>query len=221
MQADNLYRRLLLLPFFQGLPEHDYYEIAERIRLYFRNYVQGTTIVRQGDECDAYRFVLRGALKVERENPAGDYMLTEWTDKPTLICPESLYGLDTAHTRSFSAVSNVSVLEISKTDVFNVLMEYTTFRLNYMNYFSWRQQQAMRMAWQTIPRTPQKRFVQFVKNRCLRPVGRKQLQITQQVLAREMAVALQVLQAMLEEYRKEQLIETSRGIIEISNLEKL
>ena len=221
MQAENLYRRLLLLPFFQGLPEHDYYEIAERIKLNFKTYAQGTTIVRQGNECDAYCFVLRGALKVVRESHAGDYKLTEWTDMPTLLCPESLYGLDTKHTRSFSAASNVSVLEIPKTDVFNVLMEYTTFRLNYMNYFSWRQQEATRVAWQNIPRTPQKRFVQFVKNRCLRPIGRKQLQITQQVLAREMAVALQVLQTMLEEYSNKRLIETSRGIIDIPNLEKL
>ena len=211
----------MLLPFFQGLSEHDYYEIAERIKLNFQNYNQGSTIIHQGDLCDAFRFVLQGTMKVEKESHGGDYQIIEWIDIPSLLCPECLYGLNTTYARTFTAVSSVSVLEISKIDVFNVLMEYPTFRLNYMNFFSWRQQEAMRMAWQTIPKTPQKRFTQFVKNRCLRPVGRKQLNITQQVLAREMAVALQVLMAMLEEYREKQLIETSRGVIDIPNLENL
>lgn len=217
----NFYRRLLDVPLFQGFSKEEYYTMAERARLDFRTLAPNTTFLRQYERCDRYSFIVGGEVKFSRESDSRDYVYYEWQNRPSLLQPECLYGLSTRYTHTVSTVSQVTLFEVDKETVFNLLMKLDTFRLNYMNLLSYEVQKAKKYLWNGIPKRLERRFVDFLVMRSLRPAGHKQLKIRQTRLAAELSATAPAVSQMLKELDAKGLVQNTRWWIDIPQLELL
>ncbi len=217
----EFFNRLLLLPLFQGIGRNEFQEIARSIRIGFRRINREHTIVRQEELCTQLHFVLDGKVCISREGDGHQYALTEWYDQPMVIMPEVLFGLTTRYTRTFTTSTAAELLVVDKAAVRDLLFNYPTFRINYINLVSTQVQQAQRQIWHMASRQLSERFVQFVTCRCLRPAGHKRLKIKRPQLALELRVSKLIVSQMLTELEAANLLIIRRGYIDIPCLELL
>ena len=136
MQNDFFYNRLLRLPLFQGLGKGDFIEIAGRTRLEFQTFPKGSILVKQDELCTGLYFVIDGEVCSSRWSVDKKYELKEWFALPCVLQPESVFGLVTCYTRTFIAASPLQVLRVEKNAVRDILFDYSTFRINYLNFLS-------------------------------------------------------------------------------------
>lgn len=219
--VDEIFDRLLLLPLFQGIGRKDIQEISGQFRMEFRRRAKRSVIVRQDEACNCLFFVLGGEVCIQRESGNGNYRLCEWSDLPMVVQPESLFGLSTAYARTYAAVTEVDVLRVEKEVVRDILFQYPTFRINYLNLLSTRAQFANRVVWHSVPEDLRLRFVQFVAVRSLRLSGRKELCIGMEALSQELLATRLNVSRMLNGLQDEGLIELRRSRIAIPKLEML
>lgn len=217
----DFFERLLLLPLFQGIGRNEFLEIAERIRIGFQKKAKNTEFISQGSICDSLYFVLDGELCVHRVSDNRNYALLEWMNQPMVIQPECLFGLRTRYSRSFQATGIVHLFELEKPAVRDILFNYPTFRINYLNLVSTQMQQAASFLWKRVPQTVEERFVHFLRARSLRPAGRKELRIEMIPLSEELGTTRLNVSKMLKGLRDSGLIEMKRGRIIVPSFENL
>ncbi len=217
----GFFDKLLRLPLFQGIGRNDFLEIAERVRLGFRKVTRETTLVQQDEPCNSLIFVMRGGIRTSRESDAHTYTLAEWINQPLVISPESLFGLHPRYTHKVVVSESAEILQIDKAAVRDILFDYPTFRINFLNILSGRLQRSSHLLWRPLPTIPEQCFTHFLLVRCLRPAGRKQLHIKMQQLALELQDTRLNVSAMLHRLAERQLIIMGRGRIDVPALELL
>lgn len=217
----GFYDKLLLLPLFQGIGREEFLEIAGRIRIGFQKETAGRAIVRQDEQAQSLYFVLNGELMISRESDDRTYRLDEWMSRPTVIEPEALFGLQTCFSRSYSAAGQVELLKIEKAAVRDLLFDYPTFRINYLNLLSAGVQRSIHALWRSRSLDVSLRFQRFLAARCLRPAGRKILNIRMEQLADELLETRLTVSRMLHRYAEEGVLTIGRGKIEIPLFEKM
>ena len=221
MHEEGFFDRLLLLPLFQGIGRGDFQEIAERVRLGFLKRSKGCVLVQQDELCTGLYFVLGGEVCAHRLSDQNDYSINEWLNMPLVLQPECLFGLSTRYTRTFTAASDVQLLRVEKDVVRDVLFYYPTFRINYLNLLSTRAQLSTRLLWRTVSLDLRSRFIQFLSSRCLRPAGRKELNMGMVALADELLTTRLKVSKMLNELEHQEMLELHREKIVVPNLERL
>lgn len=221
MKGENFFDRLLQMPLFQGIGRNDFWEIAERIRIGFHRKSAGTPLVKCNDSCDALHFVMKGRLRVESVSEDYSYSLQEWVDAPLVIQPECMFGPTTRYTRTFVADEEVHYFLISKGDVRDMLFNYPTFRINWLNLLTRQVQMQNHRLWRKRPEELDKRFLQFLLFRTMRPAGKKVLHIKMEQLAEEMLTTRLNVSQMLRQLQEQGHLSYSRGKIEIPQFEKL
>ena len=219
--GENFYPRLLQLPLFQGIGRGDFWEIAEQVRIAFHRLEAGKVLVRSGDPCRSLIFVMKGTLCAQRSDERHRYTFIEYLNQPMVVQPECLFGLSTQYTRTFTVVENIQYFEIQKEDVRDVLFNYETFRINYLNLLSRYTQYATRRLWKSASESINERFQHFVQARAMYPAGRKELHIRMEDLADELLATRLRVSDLLRQLQSEGLIISRRGRIEIPALEKL
>ena len=221
MKGENFFDRLLLLPLFQGISKTDFLEIAERVKLNFQKLGKGNILVEQDELCTGLYFILKGEVEVKKVSDQKDSELVEWLNMPLVLQPETMFGLTTRYTRSFVAESPLQLLRVEKDVVRDILFDYSTFRINYLNLVSYRVQMANRMLWRNIPDDLEARFIQYLASHCLRPAGKKELRISMRTLSERLLTSRLSVSRMLNRLEEEELIHLSRGKILIPCMEKL
>ena len=221
MIHDNFFERLLVLPLFQGIAHSEFMEIVERIRLGFQNSSEGKVLVKQGEVCSCLYFILSGEIYSKKISDNNNYEIKEIIETPTVLQPESLFGMSTHYTRTFVANSQVQILKIEKDAVRDILFYYPTFRINYLNMLSTRVQMANRFLWRKVPTNLFIRFKYFLSERCLRPAGHKILCMTMITLAEELSTTRLKVSKMLNLLADDGLIYLKRERIIIPNMEKI
>lgn len=219
--TDDLYDHLLLLPLFQGLPKSDYIDMSAKIKLRLYSYRPRTVLIKQGALCEKFVFIVSGSYEVVRTSDLRDYELTEVFKTPALLQPECLYGISTCYLRTVRTKTTTQVLEVKKHDVFETLMNYETFRLNYMNILSTQAQRAHALLWRPQKADFAQRLADFIGSRSLHPAGFKLLRIRQSVLAIHFRTTVPSLSKQLNWLREQGKIKMYRGIIEVPALEHL
>lgn len=219
--GDNLFERLLLLPLFQGIGRSEFLEIAGRIRMGFQRVPRGTVIAEQDAPCDALYFVLGGEIEARKISDNRHYTLLEWFTQPTVIQLDSLFGMRTRYSRTYTATTTLQLLQVDKAAVRDILFYYPTFRINYLNMLSTQVQQAHQALGKAYPQALQARFVAFLQERCLRPAGKKELRIKMEDLAEELLVSRLKASTLLNEMSQKQMLELHRGRIVVPMLEHL
>ena len=219
--GENFFPRLLQLPLFQGIGRGDFWEIAELVRIAFHRLEAGKVLVREGDPCRSLIFVMKGTLCAQRADDRHRYTFLEYLNQPMVVQPECLFGLSTQYTRTFTVVENIQYFEIKKEDVRDVLFNYETFRINYLNLLSRYAQYASRRLWKCQSESIIERFQHFVQARAMYPAGRKELLVRMEDLAEELLTTRLRVSEHLRQLQAEGLIISRRGRIEIPALEKL
>lgn len=218
---NSMFDTLLLLPLFQGLALEDLTSILGKVKLHFRKHKPGETIIKAGDECDCFVFVLRGEVASTTAATDGSFSLTDYLPAPHLIEPQSLFGMTTAYRSTHEAVDEVHTLTVAKRFVLDELCKYEIFRLNYMNLLSNRAQQLGKRIWSHPGTSSEERIAHFIRTHCKRPTGKKVLKIKMDTLASYINEGRVTVSKALNHLQDRGLLSLSRGGITVPRVENL
>ena len=216
-----MYDNLLLLPLFQGLSKNDFTTILEKVRFHFLTYQEGETFIRQGETCQQLCFLLNGKAVAQTTVEKPDYTLSETIDAPTIIEPQSLFGMQPKYTATYQAKTQVKVLTIDKSYIFTELDKHEIFRLNFLNILSNRVQTASQKIWNTHIGTLNEKLVNFIALRSQNPGGEKILQITMEDWANLIDETRINLSRLLNELQGKGLVQLKRREFFIPDFKKL
>lgn len=218
---NSMYNKLLELPLFQGLTKVQLTVILEKVKIEFRNFEPKAYIVKQGEPCTELIFLLQGRVRACAEDTFHQFSLAEIIDHQTLIEPSSLFGMQQAFRATYRAESKTSVLILKKKYIIPLLCKYEIFNLNYMNILCNSTQVMQRRLWNTHVGGTLDRMVNFILTRCMYQQGQKELSITMEDFANLVGDTRINISKMLNELQGMQLIELSRKLIKIKNLNSL
>ena len=217
-----MYDNLLLLPLFQGLSKNDFTTILEKVRFHFLTYQEGETFIRQGETCQQLCFLLNGKAVARTTVEEPTYTLSETIDAPTIIEPQSLFGMQPKYTATYQAQTQVKVLTIDKSYIFSELNKHEIFQLNFLNILSNRTQTANQKLWNAYVGSLNEKVIQFIALRSQNPIGgEKMLKITMEDWANLIDETRINLSRLLNELQDKGLIQLKRREFFIPDFEKL
>ena len=217
----TMYDNLLLLPLFQGLSKNDFTTILEKVRFHFLTYQEGEIFIRQGEDCQQLCFLLNGKAVARTTDKEHAYTLSETFDAPTIIEPQSLFGMRPKYTATYQAQTLVKVLTIDKAYIFSELNKHEIFQLNFLNLLSNRVQTANKKNWNSHVGTLNEKLVHFFAIRSQNPGGEKTLQVTMEDWAGMIDETRINLSRLLNELQDKGLIQLKRKEFFIPDFEKL
>ena len=211
----NFYNKLAATPLFQGLTNSDLTQIIGQTKFSFYKFASNKTISNEGEPCRSMAFLLSGTARVIT------YSVEETIAAPYILQPERLFGLNQRYTHNFIANSECDIMEIDKNDILRLTDEFVILRINLLNIISTLSQKATRHLWQPSPDNDEGRIIRFLKSRCSSPVGKKTIRIKMTRLAQETGLGRLAVSKELNRLQERGLLVFSRGIITITNMEKL
>ena len=217
----TMYDNLLLLPLFQGLSKNDFTTILEKVRFHFLTFQEGEIFIRQGEDCQQLCFLLNGKAIVRTTDKEHAYTLSETFDTPTIIEPQSLFGMHPKYTATYQAQTLVKVLTIDKAYIFSELNKHEIFQLNFLNLLSNRVQTANQKIWKNHIGTLSEKLIHFIAQRSQHPGGEITLQITMEDWASLIDETRINLSRLLNEWQSKGLIQLKRKEFFIPDFEKL
>lgn len=218
---NNFFHRLVSIPLFQGISRDDFMNIASKIHFDFRTCQPGEVIVSVDETCNELVCIISGSVIKEVRSEDGSYLFRETNDKPDVLQPDRLFGLRPRYSATFIAAKETSILTIPKHEVRDILFDYVTFHINYLNLICSAKQLWESRLWKQLPDELEQRFVYFVQTRATRPAGHKELVIGMVNLARELVTTRLNVSRMLNQLKRDDLIYLQRGLIIIPEFEKL
>lgn len=217
----SMYDTLLQLPLFRGIAEQDFNNVLQKVKLEFRRYDEGTSIVSAGDECDSFVFLISGKLLSSKYSEEGNFTFEEVIDAPYLLEPYSMFGISAKYTRSYSSLSNTSILRINKQYIYSEFHKYNICRMNLLNMLSSRVQNLDKFIWSRREFTLPERMTRFIQGLSEVPSGEKRLQIKMNDFAILVDTTRINVSRELNRLNAEGKVELRRKAIIIPALEKL
>lgn len=217
----NFFNRLVGIPLFQGISRDDFMSIASKIHFDFRTFQPGETIVSADQACGDLICIISGVIAKEMRADDGSYLFREISDKPTVLQPDRLFGRRPYYSATFKAIRETSILIVPKHEVRDILFNYITFHINYLNFVCSAKQVWEGRLWKKLPDPLEERFVYFILARATRPAGHKELEIGMVELANELVTTRLNVSKMLNKLKEDNLIYLTRGHIIIPEIEKL
>lgn len=217
----TMFDTLLQLPLLQGLAKEDFTHILAKVKLSFVKYYPGDIIASSGNPCRQLIYVLRGRYTTSTTSPDGNFSFIEEWQVPTLLFPQSLFGMNTHYPATCVAVEETHVVYIDKSEILNELFNYEIFRFNYMNILSNRAQIYQKKVWTPYSGDSTQRIYHFILSLSERPVGKKTLKISMEHLGNIINETRVSVSHSLKELQKEGLVELKRKEIIIPSLEEL
>ena len=177
--SDRLKSHVLLsrLPLFQGMSYSELDNVIAKVRLGFNKLGSGDIIVEEGQLADGLTFILNGSVLAETCADDRGYSVVEWLQVPCVLQPERIFGLTQRYSRTFRAETDCNILYIGKSDILSLASSSEVFRLNLLNIVCTMTQRLQRQPWRTKPVGIRRKLFTFVANRCMRPAGKKILNI--------------------------------------------
>lgn len=136
MSNTSMFDTLLELPLLKGASRERIAEIVGAVKFHFVKFKAGDIIFSQGELCTHLRFVLSGEVRVTFETDNLSISLGQTLTGPDVIAPEYLFGRETHYPSAAVALSDVSLIQIEKSDYLKILSMDKVFLLNYLNYLS-------------------------------------------------------------------------------------
>ena len=221
MAENRLYDSLLMLPLFLGMSRNDLQQVAGQTKFDFKKFVEGTTIVNDGDVCKHLYFLLNGNISVTTDADDHGYRIIEYLTAPEIFQPECIFGLSQRYTHTYIAGKYCSMMCIDKQEIMKLSEQFEIFRLNLLNLVSTLSQKQSRKARKVPPRTLEERITRFFEAHCVHPAGEKILYIKMIRIAEELNDSRLDISKALNAMQDKQLLRLYRGRIHIPALEKL
>lgn len=217
----TMYDTLLELPLFQGLGQNDVTNIIEKVKIHFSKYRGGEQIIQQGEECNKLIFLLKGELQSSTNDKNNLFTWSEIINTPSLIEPQSLFGMYTQYNSSYITISDIHLISIDKKFVISELNNYEIFRLNYLNILSSRAQTLYNKLWTNKSSTVIDKIIEFFILHAEKMDGRKTLRIKMEDLAALLDDTRLNVSRALNELQEANLVLLRRKEIEIPELSSL
>lgn len=138
-----MYDTLLELPLFRGVSRERISEIAGKAKFHFLKFMPDAEIITPGDAGTHLRFLVSGAVRMSLTAPENGISISQTLYGPDMLLPDFLFGRNTVYPCLVKAISNVSMLQVAKSDYLNILAADPIFMLNYLNYLAMNAQKAV------------------------------------------------------------------------------
>ena len=143
MTPNSMYENLMTLPLFKGISYARLSEIVGNTRLAFLKYLPGETMLTAGDPCTHIKFIISGKVRLTIRNESDRVRVSQTLTAPAVISPDFLFGRNTLYPVTATAIDTVSVMQIDKNDLIQLLQSDEIFLFNYLNILSTNAQKAV------------------------------------------------------------------------------
>lgn len=133
---DSMYEILKGLPLFHGATSERISDIVGKAKFHFLKYLAGERIVSAGDQCTHVKFIISGSVRSTIANASERFKVAQTLEAPAVIAPEFLFGRATSYPCTVDAITDTSILQISKSDYITILNRDHIFLYNYLNTLS-------------------------------------------------------------------------------------
>lgn len=139
----SMFELLMNLPLFRGVSRSRIAEVVGSAKFHFLKYPKGETVVRAGEECTHLAFVISGSVRSEISNSSKRFSVSQTLKAPSAIAPDFLFGRTTRYPGTAVALTDCSILKISKVDYIRILNADQVFMFNFLNTLSVNAQKAL------------------------------------------------------------------------------
>jgi CRP-like cAMP-binding protein len=175
---EKLYETLLQLPIFQGITLYDFNDLMGKLKWHFNKYQPGDVIVKAGERCDEMVCILSGSTSFTTDSPNKLFSITEYMDRPFLVEPYSMYGLDYSFKSTYVATSEVTTGSFTKLSFLTIVNDFLICRLNIINMLSLRNQTLNNKLWSdSMQNDFMSRIIRFVLLHCETCERKKSLKV--------------------------------------------
>ena len=217
----RLYDSLQPFALFQGLSRMELLQLAGQTKFGFQKQAAGKTVVREGDACRQFLFLISGSLSVTTVSDDRRYHVVEQLSAPWLLQPESLFGAHPQYSSTAVTLTESHFITLSKDEVLRLLDDFLIIRLNPLNLLATQSQRRCRWPWRKAPADLRQRIVRFFLDHSVYPAGPKTFHILMNQLAQEVGDSRLDVSRVLNAMQTEGLLRLRRSIIEIPSLERL
>lgn len=221
MATIQLHDKLLQFSLFQGMSQNDLMQVVAHTKFDFRKVEAGKKIVREGDRCGHFMFMVGGTAESKTVSDDHSYTIAEEISAPFIIQPEQLFGLTQRYRSTITATTNVNLITIDKREVMNLDENFLVFRLNMLNMYTAHIHKLQRSLWQHQSSDLRKRIISFIASHSQYPAGKKTVYILMRKLGIEVNDSRLDVSHALNSLQEMGLITLGRGRIEIPAFEKL
>lgn len=224
---------LASLPLFIGMSQEELEGIMTQFRIDFKKYEAGKTIVKRGDQCGKLIIVRSGDILCQARSDDGAYSMEETLSAPVMLQTNGIFGRFQVYTHTVKAITPVSTLTFEKEEIQKLLASSLIFRLNLAGILSTKLQKHEQRLWeqQYVPKGAtdnekdidalQHRIKEFLRHRCLTPVGPKTFYIKMSTLGSILGYRRQEISIALNGMQKQGLVKLSRGKIVVEQMQKV
>ncbi|MBD5182865.1 MAG: Crp/Fnr family transcriptional regulator [Bacteroidales bacterium] len=139
----SMFETLMELPLFRGISYEGVAKTVETNKFHFLKFPAGEVIARKGDAYEHITFVINGAVRSTKDNEAHTFTISQTFEAPAVLAPDFLYGLRREWPATVMALTDCSILKISKADFTSMLYSDKVFMFNYLNMLSVNAQKAL------------------------------------------------------------------------------
>lgn len=182
----QLYNILLQFPLFQGMGYFDLEKMVAHTRIDFRKHAAGERVAEAGAKCNEMLFLTNGTLRASRTAADGSYTIEEDIDAPFTAGSETMFGLTREYAHTLTTVTAANLFSLDKQELTRLLDSHDIIRINLLNAVSAAAQKRRAMLWTPAPGDLQQRIAVFLRDRCIKPQGRKVVIIKMTRLAEEL-----------------------------------
>lgn len=215
----QIYDRLLELPLFQGMNHPDLASVIGHTRFGFLKLPSQKIVVKENDLCLELIFLVSGIVNVTTTSDDYGYTITEELKAPTILQPEHIFGLTQRFTKTFTTINPCSFITLDREETKKLSDKYDIFRINLLNIISTQSQKLQRNLLRKYPASLEERIVNWIRFRCLTPVGHKNIKIKMTQLAKEINDSRLDVSRALNRLETQGWLTLSRGHIDIPSIE--
>ena len=81
----TMYDILLQLPLFQGMSKVEFTNLLNKVKFHFFKYVEGERIIKTGEKCEQFVFIINGEVTSERSSQTSEFSFLETLSAPVLL----------------------------------------------------------------------------------------------------------------------------------------
>ena len=133
---NSMYEKLLGLPIFAGASNQKLIELVGKHKFHFLKYAPGETIVTKGEQCTHLKSIITGQVRMTIANADSRFCVSQTLSAPDVICPDFFFGKITHYPATITALTEVGIMQIQKTDYLKIINSDPVFLFNYLNLLS-------------------------------------------------------------------------------------
>lgn len=127
----------------KGVSQSCLHSVVGSIPLHFMKYSPGEVIFNAGEECTHLKFIVSGSVKLDVTSQNGRFTASQTLDAPQVLAPDYLFGRITSYPATATAIDNVGIMQIQKSDYRTMLCSDPIFLFNYLNIISTNSQKGL------------------------------------------------------------------------------